>query len=309
MFAPKPLWTSATLAALAVCLCGCGPSQPAAYQAAPYYLGQQSVQSPELISAYLATVDDLAADDEPAARETELDCCLDLTCGESVMELEGVAAFEATAEQQRRFARGRFDDAGNRRRVSRAIQELSALKVKLPPVSGFLVRRFEAGELQGGRLELAARLLEGHVKDARFAASAHRADFRADQENEVRRALFCYLLRSCQDHPRAKVVFLSEGDIHGRDPCDSLMKCFKGAKLPIRTISQCSPLPAQAGDKATGEPGIILWVRPIKWVETDCVEVEAGRWEHGLGASGTHWRLVHRGGRWVAVEVLGEWVS
>jgi len=69
-------------------------------------------------------------------------------------------------EEEKQFEAGRFDDAGNRRRLSAALKKLERRRIELPAISRFVVQRSRAGALKGAELEFATRLLEAHVAKA-----------------------------------------------------------------------------------------------------------------------------------------------
>lgn len=64
-----------------------------------------------------------------------------------------------TAAQAADYAAGRFDDAGNRRRVEESLAGLAKANQALPEVCRYSIARVRAGDWTGLHLEFAARLL------------------------------------------------------------------------------------------------------------------------------------------------------
>jgi hypothetical protein len=66
--------------------------------------------------------------------------------------------FLVTADQEAAFEAGTFDDEANRKSMEQSIQWLKENGVDLPSISIFLIRMLQENELEGARLEFAARL-------------------------------------------------------------------------------------------------------------------------------------------------------
>ena len=68
-----------------------------------------------------------------------------------------------TDAQAAEFRAGRFDDAGNRKRVDETVQAFEKSKLPLPEVCRYALDRVRAGDWKGLELEFAARVLWAEV--------------------------------------------------------------------------------------------------------------------------------------------------
>ncbi len=87
--------------------------------------------------------------------------------------------FLVSATEEADFQVGRFQDETNKKRMLQSIQRLSDYGVVLPIMSGLLISKFKAGNLEGAQLELAARLLSAQVEHVGAIAK----DKNAEPEN------------------------------------------------------------------------------------------------------------------------------
>ena len=71
-----------------------------------------------------------------------------------------------SAEQEKRYAAGMFDDANAAVRAKSAIAKLADAEAALPKLTQFVVTQLQAGKLSGAKLAFAARLLEATAKRA-----------------------------------------------------------------------------------------------------------------------------------------------
>jgi hypothetical protein len=82
---------------------------------------------------------------------------LDLSTREILVRYGTVLAITEAAAVE--FRAGRFDDPGNRKRVTETLEAFEKNKLPLPEVCRYAVNRVRAGEWTGLQLEFAARLL------------------------------------------------------------------------------------------------------------------------------------------------------
>ena len=68
-------------------------------------------------------------------------------------------ALSITEERAVEYRAGRFDDAGNLRRMTEVLELIEKNKVPFPDACRFAVERVNAGEWRGLQLEFAARIL------------------------------------------------------------------------------------------------------------------------------------------------------
>jgi hypothetical protein len=93
------------------------------------------------------------------------------------------------------------------------------------------------------------------------------------------------------------------------DPSAALMAAIGARKIPIKKHSQCKTDTGCCLDKATGEPGYMLRVGPVKWLDANTATLEAGHWEHLLGASGEDLKVQRKGDGWEITYTGRRWVS
>jgi hypothetical protein len=129
------------------------------------------------------------------------------------------------------------------------------------------------------------------------------------KEDQVRLVVFTHLLAEVQDlyqkpNPsRLNAFYLSVGKREASaDPSDGLMNAIGVWKYPVKKASRCTKEFGDRGgrclDKDTHQPGFILWVGEIKWIDAATAEIKAGQWEHAIGASGEGMRVRFKDGRW-----------
>ena len=70
---------------------------------------------------------------------------------------------QTTAAEEEAFAAGRFNDAAARARLSKALAALGDAPGELPWLKAYVAERAKAGDLVGGRLEAAARVMEAEA--------------------------------------------------------------------------------------------------------------------------------------------------
>ncbi len=63
-----------------------------------------------------------------------------------------------TADEEARFKKGEFDDAGNKKRMDELVKLFADLNVELPKAAVMFIEEHKSGKLSGARLELAVRL-------------------------------------------------------------------------------------------------------------------------------------------------------
>lgn len=100
------------------------------------------------------------------------------------------------------------------------------------------------------------------------------------------------------------------------DPSPSLLAAIGKRKYPIKKVSECArrmmvgnTIHMRCLDRITLEPGYILWVGEIKWVDANTAELEAGHWEHGMGGHSQKLRVHWRDGTWQIEHTLQYTVS
>ncbi len=101
-----------------------------------------------------------------------------------------------------------------------------------------------------------------------------------------------------------KVWCLSVG---GHDPSAELLERFQNSPLPVKKASQCVHNPGDVvKDKETGEPGVILLIDNIRWLNNTLVQVD-GRYykndyEGNLGQSGCSYQVELVNNQWSVSE-------
>jgi len=98
-------------------------------------------------------------------------------------------------------------------------------------------------------------------------------------------------------------------EFHYEDPSTSLMTALGARPIPIKKFSLCETSTGRCRDRATGQPGHILRVGPIKWIYSKTAILDAGHYEHGLGASGDETKVHREGGQWKVTYTGKHWVS
>ncbi len=81
----------------------------------------------------------------------------------------GPEVLQATADQEKQFAAGKWDEAGARKRIDQAILVFKDFKTEWPPVTTRLRQLYGDQKLSGAELELTARIFETHVKELQGA--------------------------------------------------------------------------------------------------------------------------------------------
>ncbi len=132
---------------------------------------------------------------------------------------------------------------------------------------------------------------------------------REEQENDIREAVFRYILQECRNQ---EVCYLSfSGDARFRednDPSKEFMQRFRGHKPLMKKVSQCASLKG-TGIKSPGKKEVILFVGAIKWISDIEVEAKGGSYLGSLSAIGFIYRVVREGNRWVVKEAIFHWIS
>jgi len=134
---------------------------------------------------------------------------------------------------------------------------------------------------------------------------------RGAEEDNIREAVFRYGVRhDCSQLEGRGVFFLSVGTEHDEDPSDGFMKRFVERKPVVRKASRAKT--GSGGlieDKETGELGVILSAKTIKWVDDTHVEVEVECYESSSIAASDTYLVEKRGDRWTVSKVVNHWVS
>jgi len=99
-----------------------------------------------------------------------------------------------------------------------------------------------------------------------------------------------------------------ESSFQWEDPCDAVLTAIGTRSIPIKKYSQCSAGGMQCSDRTTGEPGYLLRVGPLKWLDKDTATLEAGHYVHPRNASGTRLKVQRKGDKW-EITRTGGWVS
>jgi hypothetical protein len=127
---------------------------------------------------------------------------------------------------------------------------------------------------------------------------------RADQEDNIREAVFRHQFKAFLPTPKNKLYFLLFGtQTDPQDPPVTFMERFQGHIPPVKPFSQCVTSRKEGvKDKNTGERGLIFSVKSITWGSAIEAIVEGGYYSHGRAASYNCYRVVYEGGKWVVKE-------
>jgi hypothetical protein len=123
-----------------------------------------------------------------------------------------------------------------------------------------------------------------------------------DQEEKIVAAALCYQLKQQPAAIQGRVFFLFTGD--RKDPSDSLLGKVRCGAQDVRKVSESTLDSGTVKDKKTGEEGVILGVRSIKWV-TETEVIASGNIQSDIENSLTHAvRLVKdQNSRWIVKEM------
>jgi hypothetical protein len=124
------------------------------------------------------------------------------------------------------------------------------------------------------------------------------------EEKEIYEAVFRDLIDS--NHLKLP-VFLS---IDSRDPTDEFIARFATSGAPVKKMSAAyfdSRTLSGPIDPTTGQRGIILSIRSIKWLFGDRVDVSAGYNCGSLCGEGGDFQLAKRRGRWMVKSYTHRW--
>lgn len=98
------------------------------------------------------------------------------------------------------------------------------------------------------------------------------------EDSMVAESIFRYQLERIRLRNLTQLYFLSLGD--GKDPADEFLKRFDGTPYLVKKYSESVYQNSIVTEKHTGQRGIRLEVKSIKWLSNSEVEVE-GSWFAG----------------------------
>jgi len=126
---------------------------------------------------------------------------------------------------------------------------------------------------------------------------------RSGQEDGIRDATFRFEIQRLSVHP-PKVYFLRVYDVSLHkdvDPSDAFMKRFAANEPRVAKASESTSFSGgTVRDKITGDEGILLTLKPIKWLTGD--EVELTGIDEGDGSGETNYLLKKKDGKWAVVK-------
>ncbi|HYG74054.1 MAG TPA: hypothetical protein VEK08_03530 [Planctomycetota bacterium] len=96
----------------------------------------------------------------PTSTESDINARIDAT----VENLKKTDFFKVTAEQQKKFEAGEFNDAENNERLQEMIKFLQGTKIEMPAPTVYSIQEFQAGRLKGAELEVCRRLVALNVE-------------------------------------------------------------------------------------------------------------------------------------------------
>jgi hypothetical protein len=141
---------------------------------------------------------------------------------------------------------------------------------------------------------------------------------RQDQEDDIREAVFRYLLENAPPQPKQheKMYYLafSGESFQGKDPDSIFMRRFSRDTLQLKKVSQCTTAVAlnevtwaedipPFTDKITGKEGIVLAVGAPSWINDDIVTVDGSYQESIFKGSYHIFFLEKKNTRWIVIRV------
>lgn len=135
---------------------------------------------------------------------------------------------------------------------------------------------------------------------------------RASTEDDIREAVFRYQFthNGSALRQKAEVYFLSFGE-QDQEPDEEFLKRFARHEPPVKPASHAKALRGRKGtpapfsnivDKQTGKVGLIFYLRSIRWLSEDQVQVDGGYHEGPLSATSNRYTVVRENGAWVVLQ-------
>jgi len=112
----------------------------------------------------------------------------------------------------------------------------------------------------------------------------------------IEEAVYRYEIQNSEGHEPTSLFFLALKQ--DRDPDSEVIKRLKGV-YRVKPISQSVNYHTVIKDKETGEPGVVLRVGDIKWVNDTSVEVEGSAYSGWGDVKGYVYHLMRRENSWV----------
>ncbi len=122
---------------------------------------------------------------------------------------------------------------------------------------------------------------------------------KAEHEDDIREAVFRYQFEHWGSNKEIYYLSLSNQG----DPTDEFTRRFKDIQSEVRKAS----LAERAGGEIKG--GVIFFVREIKWINDNEVEIEGGYHRGGLDGSGHAFQVMREKGKWVVKKDTTIWMS
>jgi hypothetical protein len=97
--------------------------------------------------------------------------------------------------------------------------------------------------------------------------------------------------------------------VRGADPDAQWLAQFGDCGVPIRPASAAVISAEGVFDRESGKPGILVFVRQVRWITPQRVEVQAGYFTSGTSAQFETLILELRSDKWVVVQVTVDAVS
>jgi hypothetical protein len=120
------------------------------------------------------------------------------------------------------------------------------------------------------------------------------------QEDCIQEAVFRYEMQNSEGHESSSLFFLSMEE--GRDPDDELVKRLASGLFHVKPVSQSINQRTLIKDKDTGEPGVILGVGKITWVDKDRVRLGLSAYSGWGDVKEYVYHLAHRDNGWIVTD-------
>ena len=131
---------------------------------------------------------------------------------------------------------------------------------------------------------------------------------RLAEEEDIREAVFRHQLEF-HARDKNKIYFLGVGE-KAVDASPELMKRFANQRPAVKKASDSQYIQGKGIiDKKTGERGLALMARTIKWISDTEVEVRGGYFRDEEAAASNTYRVRKQDGRWKVTKDKRNWIS